>query len=170
MTMKRPIALLTSILALGAGAAQAGDAEKKAEAKYKKKCSAETTTCARQMAEALKKKGWVGIEWNREGDPPRITHVVEDSPAEQAGVRVGDEVRAFGGTAIGEEDKAVWAELKRSMVPGRVITLSLVRDGNALELPVELIAVPEHIIAQWVGKHVLDYHGASPEGESPASP
>ena len=166
--MKRAITLLIPVLALTSGHAMAGDSDE--HEKQKKKCGAEATICIREMAEGLKKRGWIGIEWGDKDPRPTISHVVAGSPAAKAGVRVGDIVMAFEGISTDEDDEVIWAAMKRSLVPRKVITLAIVRDGNPLELPVELVAVPEHIIAQWVGKHVLDNHAAAPEAEAPTSP
>ncbi len=163
--MKKAIALLIPALALTvATVAAAGD-----DKEHKKKCGAEATVCIRGMAESLKQRGWIGIEWDSADPRPRISHVVQGSPAAKAGVQVGDVVMAFDGISTDEEDKVVWAAMKRSLVPGKVITLAVVRDGTAHDLQVELIAVPDHIVAQWVGKHMLDHHAAA-DGEPAASP
>ena len=162
--MKKTIALSLTALLLGtAAAATAADGEKK-------KCAVEATVCVREMAEGLKQRGWIGIEWDDQSEPPRITHVVRSSPAEKAGIRVGDVVKAFGGVSVSEEDEVLWAAMKRSLVPGKVMTVDVERDGTAKAIDVELIPVPDHIIAQWVGKHVLEHHKAAPEDQVAAKP
>ena len=162
--MKRAITLLIPLLVLTAGNLAAGDAKKK------KKCGAEASICIREMAEGLKKRGWIGIEWGDEEERPTITHVVGGSPAAAADVRVGDVVMAFDGISTDEEDEVMWAAMKRSLVPGKVITLAVVRDGVPLDLQVELVAVPDQIIAQWIGVHMLEQHAAAPDAAAPASP
>ena len=165
--MKRAITLLIPALVLTAGFSAADDAK---EQKKDKKCSNEAMTCIRDMAAGLKKRGWIGIEWNYDSGRPTITHVVDGSPAAAAGVRLGDVVMTFGGVATDEEDEVVWAAMKSSLVPGKTVTLGIVRDGSPLELAIELVAVPDHIIAQWVGKHVLQHHVAAADTDAPASP
>ena len=163
-TMKTATALLIPVLALGAVApAAAGD-------EPKKKCGAEAEVCIREMSKNLKQRGWIGIEWNDTDKRPKITHVVEGSPAEKAGVRIDDVVMAFEGVSTDAEEEVVWAAMKRSLVPGKAITLDVVRDGSPLALKVELVAVPDHIVAQWVGMHVLEHHAAPPSGGATESP
>ena len=162
--MKRTIALSATTLLLCAVAAATAGADEK------KKCAAEATVCVREMAESLKQRGWIGIEWDDQSEPPRITHVVRSSPAERAGLQVGDVVKAFGGVSVSEEDKVLWAAMKRSLVPGKVMTVDVVREGAAKAIDVELIAVPDHIVAQWVGKHVLEHHRAAPEDRTATRP
>ena len=159
--MKKAIALLIPVLALAGLPASAGDDAKE----QKKKCGAEASVCVREMAHSLKQRGWIGIEWEKTAPRPVISHVVVGSPAEAAGVQVGDAVLAFEGISTAEEDEVVWAAMKRSLLPGKVITLSIVRDGKPLELGVELVAVPDQIIAQWIGVHMLEQHAAPPETE-----
>lgn len=154
--MKRAIALLIPVVALAAGPPAAGDDAKV----QKKKCPAEATQCIREMAESLKQRGWIGIEWDDSDPRPVISHVVIGSPAERGGVRIGDVVMAFDGVSTDQKEEVVWAAMKRSLVPGKKITLSVVRQGDPKDLEIELIAVPDHIIAQWVGKHVLENHAA----------
>ncbi len=161
--MKKTLTVLITALALGAGPAAAADDQHK-------KCSEEATVCIREMVAKLRQRGWIGIEWDRHDGRPKITHVVAGSPAESAGVRVGDVVMAFNDVSTSEAEEVMWAEMKRSLVPGKVITMSVVRDGAARDLEVTLIAVPDHIIAQWVGKHVMEHHAAAPEGGDASSP
>ena len=155
--MKRALALLIPVLALAATAAPAGEEE------HDKRCAADAETCVRDMAAGLKQRGWIGIEWEEVDGRPQISHVVTGSPAEKAGIQIGDLVLRFNGLSTAEDDEAVWAEMKRSLVPGRVVTLSIQRAGAPLEIPVELVAVPDHIIAQWVGQHVIRHHAAAAE-------
>lgn len=166
MTMKKTLALLIPALALSlvtpAAAEDAG--------KQKKKCGAEATECIREMASKLKQRGWIGIEWNDTDGRPQISLVVAGSPAAKAGVKLGDVVTAFAGVSTDEDEEVVWAAMKRSLVPGKIITLAIIRDGAPRDLEVELIAVPDHIIAQWVGKHVLEHHAESRGDEISKNP
>ncbi|MFQ5350537.1 MAG: PDZ domain-containing protein [Thermoanaerobaculia bacterium] len=150
--MKKTIALMIPVLALGTAATVSA-----ADKEHKQKCGAEATFCIREMATQLRKRGWIGIEWNETDGRPEISHVVQGSPAAAAGVEVGDIVMSFEGVSTDEEDEVVWAAMKRSLVPGKVITLAVVRDGTARELQVELVAVPDHVVAQWVGKHMIEH-------------
>ena len=163
--MKKAILLLIPLLVLVAFAASAGD-----EAKKHKKCPAEASTCIRDMAAGLKKRGWIGIEWDESEPRPVVSHVVIDSPAAQADLRVGDVIMAFEGISTAEDPAVIWAAMKKVLLPGRVIRLDIVRDGVAQTIEVELVAMPDHIIAQWVGMHVLQSHAAPPAAEADQSP
>ena len=163
---KAAIALLIPLLALAAVGASAGDED----VKKHKKCAAEASSCIRDMAAGLKKRGWIGIEWDEDGPRPVISHVVAESPAAKAGLRVGDVVMAFEGISTDQDKEAIWAAMKKALLPGRTIRVDVVRDGAPRTLEVELVAVPDHIIAQWVGMHVLQHHAAPSDaavGQSP---
>ena len=164
--MKKALALLIPALALSVGTVSATEDAKE----HKKRCEAEASVCIRGMADSMKKRGWIGIEWQDREGRPEISHVVKGSPAAAAGVKLGDIVTAFNGVSTDEEDEVVWREMKRSLVPGRIVTLSIVRDGAARDLEVELVAVPDQIVAQWVGKHVVEHHAAAAEAEAGESP
>lgn len=161
--MNKPLTILITSFVLTAGAASAG-ADKDA------RCTQEASACIGQMVDNLRQRGWIGIEWDLHEGRPEISHVVAGSPAEQADVRVGDVVTAFNSISTSEAEEVIWAEMKRALVPGKAITLSVLRGGAARQIEVTLVAVPEHIIAQWVGRHVMEHHAALPEGEASSSP
>ena len=132
----------------------------------KKKCSAEVDVCVRGMVDSLSKKGWIGIEWQDEDEIPMLTQVVPGSPAEAAGLRRGDSVLAFNGISTSAGEEAVWKETKKSMVPGKTITLTIERAGVKKDVDVLLVALPRHVMAQWIGNHVLDHHLAENSEEA----
>lgn len=142
----------------------------------KKKCSAETDMCVHGMVEMLSKKGWIGIEWEDEAEIPALTLVFEGSPAASAGLLRGDKVLAFDGVSTTVDDEKMWGEIKKSLVPGNTITLTIERAGVKKDIDVSLVPLPRHVMAQWIGNHVLDHHhqmaentGAD-EAEDEASP
>ena len=139
--------------------------------KEKKRCTAEAQACIHAMVEQFKGRGWIGIEMDKEAGRQVITKVVHDSPAERAGLEAGDAIVAFNGIALAEGEKVVYAEMKKSLVPGREVTLSIDRDSAMLDVQVTLSEVPKELLAQWVGKHVLDQHADAPEApETPETP
>ncbi len=131
----------------------------------RKQCEAEASVCVREMAGHLKKRGWIGIEMGEADGTgrPRITRVVAESPAERAGFRDGDTLIAFNGVEHSEGEELVSAEVKRSLIPGKQITVTVERRGEILDLDVTLSRVPDYLLAQWVGQHMLGYHGEQAE-------
>ena len=123
-----------------------------------KRCPAEASECITKMVEGLSQRGWIGIEWDDKAEDTVLTHVVANSPAEAAGLVKGDILRAFNGVATDEGEEAVWAEAKKSLIPGHTIKLTIDRAGVRKIVPVKLVSLPRHVMAQWVGNHVLDHH------------
>ncbi|MDX1501760.1 MAG: PDZ domain-containing protein [Thermoanaerobaculia bacterium] len=155
--LRRTTTILFATAAL-AVAPTAGAGEKGYE-----KCSTETTACIRQMAEEAAKRGWIGIEFESPADTT-ITRVVAGGPAEQAGVRAGDVWRGLDDFRFADlEMKEAMVRVKKTLVPGARVIFHLERNGRALALPIEPIKVPQHILAQWVGQHVLEGHLAADE-------
>lgn len=139
-----------------------------------KTCTAEVGKCVRTMVDKLSHRGWIGIEWNDEDEVPVLTQVVADSPAEEAGLSRGDKLLAFNGVSTAAGEEAVWAEAKRSLIPGKTITLTIERAGAKKEVDVRLVALPRQVMAQWIGNHVLEHHlaesGEADEADEAESP
>lgn len=162
MTLHPSSRLLTSILgaALIAGASWAGP---------KEKCPGTAESCATAMAEKLKERGWVGIHLRFLDDRLVVTSVVPESPAERAGLRADDEIVAFNGIPYDEERREDLKEAYADeMKPGHTIRYSVERGGDSIEVPVELVAIPEAVLAQWIGDHVLQAHTPAEDDERPA--
>ncbi len=130
----------------------------------KSDCTANAHACLREMAAKLRERGWIGIEMDSADGHRTITEVVADSPAERSGLVAGDKLLAFNGVAHEEGEEAVYAEVKRSLVPGRKVTLTIERAGQKRDIEVVLEKIPEHLVAQWVGQHMLAAHAAETDG------
>jgi serine protease Do len=61
-------------------------------------------------ASAASQRAWLGINGVEQGGLVRVARVSEDSPAEAAGVRVGDRITAIDGVAVSTLD-ALWTKL-----------------------------------------------------------
>ncbi len=132
-----------------------------AAAEYEK-CKQEATVCARDMATALKKKGWMGItfDYDEEAGQVVLEEVFKGSPAEAAGLEAGDILLVLNGIAYTDESEKALIETYKGMRPGATMTYEIERDGQRLEIEVTIGEIPDYIIAQWVGKHMLEYHPA----------
>ena len=54
------------------------------------------------------------------------------------------------------------------VVPGQTITMGVERNGREMERAVTLGRIPDYLLAQWVGYHMLDGHAWEPgAGETP---
>jgi len=80
-----------------------------------------------ERAKALKLKEEYGIE---------VIRVDESSPAESAGLKAGDVVLAYNGQRV--EGKDQFVRFVRETPPGRTVKLSIIRNGEALDISVPL--------------------------------
>jgi len=124
----------------------------------KHKCEATTQECLDKMAQKLQNHGWVGVEFEEgDGGSMIIKKVIDDSPAQAAGLKPGDVVFAMNGVKLGDENKDKLKKIKHSMEPGKVLTYSVKRDGKHKDIAITLGTVPETVLAQWVGEHMLQH-------------
>ena len=98
---------------------------------------------------------------------PVVTQIVADSPAEEAGFEVGDALAAFNGISTSEGEETVSAEVKRAMIPGEQITITVLRHGQRIDLAVTLGRIPDALVAQWIGYHMLEGHSDEAVAEAP---
>ena len=126
------------------------------------KCKQDASVCARDMAAALNKKGWMGITFDKDKDGGHVVleEVFKNSPAEAAGLEAGDILLVLNGIPYTDENKKELAEAYKGMRPGGEMTYEVERDGERLEIVVTIGEIPDYIVAQWVGKHMLEYHPA----------
>lgn len=131
-------------------------------------CSKTAELCAHEMAEHFKQRGWVGINMDidEETGTVTVTNVVRDSPAEQAGFREGDVLRALNGVAYTSDNEEALMKEHQSFRPGGTAVFSVQRDGRTLDIEVRLTAIPDAILTQWIGQHILEYHPAQAEVEA----
>src|SRR5262245_14670228 len=81
---------------------------------------------------------------------PHVPSLVQGDPAEQAGVKVGDEIVAVDGEPITFSGHLRDAIAKR---PNKEITLSVLRDGSPLDIPVTTVS---HGPNGWIGIGIQD--------------
>jgi len=150
--MKKAIAVMTAVLIMVMAApAMAGEGSTK--------CTASTQDCLNYMVKNLKNRGWVGIEMDDKGgiDKMVITKVIDGSPAEKAGFKVGDTLAAVNGIAFSEENQQQLKDMQYSMKPGADFVYTVSRKGSKLDLEVELGQIPKDVMAQWIGGHMIDH-------------
>jgi serine protease Do len=74
------------------------------------------------------RRAWLGVNCVEQGGVLHVVRVAGDSPAEVAGVRVGDRIIAIDGTAVTTLD-TLWTRLWSGGPPERDVTLEIERDG-----------------------------------------
>lgn len=134
------------MLALAAPVVLAGDYEK---------CTASTQECLDMMAKKLQNKGFIGVELSEEHV---ISKVVADSPAEEVGLEEGDVLFAVNGIEYNEENHEKLGEFRKTMKPGKTFTFTILKNGKKeKDIDITLANLPDDLLAQWVGSHILKH-------------
>ena len=87
-----------------------------------------------------------------------VKAVVPGSPAEAAGFRVGDVLVAINGIEINDANKEALKKATGSTGPGSEMTYVVKRQGAKATLNARLGKVPEDVMAQWIGEHMVKEH------------
>lgn len=152
-----PVLLLALLVA--AVPALAGGEKCASEAKATRAAHADGHS---ERVAAMKKAGWTGMETEKdEQGAYTVSWVQAGSPAAEAGVRVGDRLVAYQGIEIAEENKAELKAAKKDRHVGAQVTYTVARGGERLDLRMELVEVPDAVIARWLSDE--------PAGETVAS-
>ena len=101
--------------------------------------SSSTAAAASQVSSD--QSAWLGVQIAQSTDGPTIASVIADSPAEKAGLKRGDVIKAIDGTSV--SDVQAVRDLLKDKNPGDTVTVSIARDGNAQDVTVTLEAQPE---------------------------
>jgi predicted metalloprotease with PDZ domain len=123
----------------------------------KHSCKASTQDCLNYMKTKMSEKGWVGIEYDPETNT--VIRVIEKSPAEAAGFKKGDHMVALNGVELSDENQDKLKQISyEKMTPGNTITYTVERAGMRKKVDVTLGSLPDKVLAQWVGNHMLEAH------------
>jgi len=121
-------------------------------------CDMGTQACLDMMAEKYSKNGWVGLELDKnEAGALIVKRVVPESPAIKAGFREGDILVAIEGVKYAENNKEQLKQVKEQMLPGKTLTYTVSRGGYDKTIKATLAKVPNEVLAQWVGTHMLEH-------------
>lgn len=146
----RKVLIAALLLVTAVAVADAGDS---------KKCDTPTQECLNMMTQYWKEHGWVGVELDQ-ADAEKgmvLTRVVANSPAEAAGLRVGDVLHAMNGIEINEDnDEKIQAD-KKSWRIGATVEWTMIRDGQKVQHDIVLAEMPADVLAAWIGQHMLTH-------------
>lgn len=99
--------------------------------------------------------GFIGVHLEEETDHPeggaRIVSVIEDSPAEAAGLEEGDVIVGVEGTTV--RGPSGLSKRMRSHAPGESVALAIVRDGREETVVVELGSRQDVVKMLTPGRH-----------------
>lgn len=100
-----------------------------------------STSPSQDSTDSEEQQPWLGATVVRTPDGVTISSVIADSPADKAGLKRGDVVKAVDGTEI--SDVAALVNALKEKQPGDTITFSITRDGAAQDITVTVEARPE---------------------------
>ncbi len=129
------------------------------------KCPLDPETCLEQFA-LMKERPWLGVELHVDSLGHRaVTRVLPGSPAQRAGVKVGDELLGVDG-----KPPAEWFAGKAGWKTGDTKDVAVLRGGREKSLRMPCEAIPDELFARIVGEHMLEGHLAymHPGGEGDA--
>jgi S1-C subfamily serine protease len=115
----------------------------------------------RSMVDDMRQRGWVGVEMRRDEADGSLTivRVLERSPAERAGFRVGDVMIARNGLEFGKENRERIQREHAAAGPGDRVRYTVLRNGRQVELEVELGEIPARVLMHWVGMQMIRASG-----------
>lgn len=166
--MKRALLIAMAITLVATLSSFAGDQkeEKKIkEHKETKQCTADPDVCKQKIAEKMTQMGMIGVDgdWDADKGVFIIKEFFEESNGESAGLAVGDELVKINGVAMADE-KAYKTDAE-NRVPGKVVPVTFMRDGDELTVKVKLIATPKAVIKKQIQHHMQMYHSDDCEKE-----
>ena len=106
----------------------------------------------------MRERPWFGA-WlevvDSTSDVRRIERVFPGSPAERAGLKPGDRLKTIGG----QPPRTFFAG-KAGWKPGEQTALGIERDGRAIEAKWTFAPIPDDVLAELLGAHVVGSHMA----------
>jgi S1-C subfamily serine protease len=124
-----------------------------------KKCPYTTQECLDKMAAKMKDSGWVGIDMNVDETTGNwtITKVFPGSPAEAAGIQVGDVLHSLNGVEFAKENEQALKNASKDWKPGQKVTYGVKRSGADRQVELTLARWPADILAGYIGTHMLEH-------------
>ena len=123
-----------------------------------KKCNMSTQDCLDHMAAKLKTTGFVGVELDTDRpDGLAVTKVFPGSPAEAAGIQVGDVLESLNGVAINQDNEDALAKARKDWKPGQQVSYTIKRSGAERTIDLTLAPWPADMLAKYIGQHMLEH-------------
>lgn len=122
-------------------------------------CTASTQECLNGLASHYANYGWAGLEgdYDDEAGTFTVTAVVAHGPAADAGLQSGDVVYGVNGASFASMTEEDWKVSKAERTPGATAQYMFTRDGHKQDADLVLAKMPEDLIAQKVGEHMLEH-------------
>jgi C-terminal processing protease CtpA/Prc len=107
------------------------------------------------MAAKLSQRGYMGLEFDKATDGQYVVKkVIESAPAARAGFQPGDVILVVNGARWSDER----AMNKLNWGIGSKMSILVQRAGEKKTLNLTLGRMPEEVMAQYIGAHMLENH------------
>lgn len=163
-----PIATIVALLAVATLAPAAFSGQRAAPAAGEvpasrtEACQACVEDCLGEALAGLPDRGLLGVIL-RGGEsaehPVTVVAVDPGGPAEQAGLRAGDQVTAIAGESGASLTEARLNQVVSALRPGRQVVISVLRGGRRLDFDVTPAAMSRDQLAHYVGMRVIQLYG-----------
>ena len=153
-------ALVLAAALAGAFPLNAGEGEKS-------RCDGKLEDCLEYLANKMKSSGWVGVELeiDEEKGTYTVVMVLEESPAEAAGIQVGDRLLSVNGSPIAEFRQEMLSGKCNSWKPGQSVTYTIKRGEVDRTIRLILAPMPAEVLARYIGEHIQMHAGQTEQGE-----
>ncbi len=137
------------------------------------RCDHPVDECLNYMVSKLKSTGFIGVELDdKKPGVLTVVKIVPESPAEKAGIRVGDELHSLNGMRFGKKNQKKIGAVKK---PGNEVQVTIKRGGHAKNIRITLIAMPADLMAKYIGEHMMVHAkpaevAAAPKAAEPKTP
>jgi predicted metalloprotease with PDZ domain len=122
-----------------------------------KPCDISTCPCVLNLVADLDKRGWLGVELEPdEQGAIAITKVVQGSPAQRAHLQVGDRLLEVNAIPYRKDSLADLEKVYKVLVANETVIYTVRRGEKTLKVAIKLDKVPEQLMAQWIGHHVME--------------
>ena len=121
-------------------------------------CDHEAQVCLNYLAQHLDGRGWAGVDLDESGEAITVTAVFDGTPAEKAGVKIGDQLIAVNGIRISEENQEKMHALMGEMKPGKTFDYTIARNGKERDVSITLVDMPDEAKYKIIGQHMLQGH------------
>lgn len=115
-------------------------------------------------------KPWLGVGIEKGPKGVRINRVITGTPAEGAGLRLGDEITAIGGVSVKDPTEMITTVQNQGV--GNTVTVHFIRAGKPESQAIKLVARPDQqdlIRQQLLGHKAPPFKLESIHGEAPAT-
>ena len=116
-------------------------------------CPLDIATCVARF-QLMRERPWMGVGVDRDSlGTYHIVSVTPGTPAEAAGIKPGDLLQS-----IANKAPADWFAGRASWKTGDRGRLVVLRDGHQRTLEMEYRVIPEDVLANIIGTHIIEGH------------